>query len=349
MKPNNRFILLLSLCFLVLSCRTTCDTPATASADVFGRFNGGVLRVDDLPISDRMALYNAQKQVYDTAQAILENYYIHAWFVDYQMTHHLASVEEAKKEYYEKNVIVSDKEVAQFMADNEKNRQMLHLSPEERPTVVRRYLTQLAQAKADQEILRWAEENQKIKLLAMEKPVSPEVRFGVGGHVYDKSLERPKVVLVEFADYQCPFCVKVYPEIEKILKAYKGKVQYVYRDFPLLDKHAQALPAAIAAHCAEAQNKFWDMHKLLFDRAPNDALNPDKFVDMAKELNLNVADFKQCQNDPRQKAAINVDVQEGVKVGVDATPTLYINGQKYDGYVSYDGLKRAIDSALADQ
>lgn len=348
MKPNNCLILLLSLCFLSISCRTTCETPLPSTA-VFGKFNGSALRAEDLPISDRMALYNAEKQLYDTAQAILENYYIHAWFVDYQMTHRLASIEDAKKEYYEKNVSVSEKEVAQFMADNEKNKQMQHLSLEERPVVVRRYLTQLAQAKADQEILRWAEKNQKIKLLAMEKPVSPEVHFNAGGHVYDQTLERPKVTLVEFADYQCPFCVKVHPEIEKILKTYKGQVQYVYRDFPLLDKHAQALPAAIAAHCAEAQNKFWDMHKLLFDRAPNDTLNPDKFADMAKELNLNVSEFKKCQNDPAQKVAINADVQEGVKVGVDATPTIYINGQKYDGYISYDGLKRAIDNALTDQ
>ncbi len=121
-----------------------------------------------------------------------------------------------------------------------------------------------------------------------------------------------------------------------------GKIQYIFRDFPLLDKHPQALPAALAAKCAENQGQYWGMHNLIFNRAPMDELNPNIYLTFAKQLNLDLTKFKACQNDAMQKESILADLNEGLRIGVNETPTLFINGKKFEGYITAENLKAAI-------
>ena len=182
----------------------------------------------------------------------------------------------------------------------------------------------------------------------VEKPQEIQVTFNNDGYKYDSTLKDPKITIVEFADYQCPYCVQAHETIEKVLSSYKGKVQYIFKDFPLTQIHPEAMPAAIAAKCAANQNKYWEMHKLLFNRAPMDKLSGDMYDKFAKDLKLNLNDFKSCMEDKDKtlSKSIMAQLDEGSSIGVSGTPSLFINGKKYEGNLSVEALKKEIDGKL---
>lgn len=150
-----------------------------------------------------------------------------------------------------------------------------------------------------------------------------------------------KVVIVEFSDYQCPFCKNFYTNIlPELKKDYinTGKVKYVYRDFPL-NLHKSAIDAAMAANCAGDQGKYWEMHDKLFENQDmwSDADNPkDLFKTYAFELRLNTYTFNECLDSEKYKDEIIKDKEEGVSYGVSGTPTLFLNGKILRGGYSQD-------------
>ena len=324
---------------------TSCQTSNNMKeGDTFGTFDNTTLKNENLTPQEKSSLVNAQKQVYETAQRILENHYLEAWFTNYEIKNKFSTIDEAKKDYFTKNALVSDAEVTQFIKENGANQELLQIPEAQRAPTVKQYLKKVAQAHAEQTILAEAYKQDKLKLIAYKKPQEQIVQFENVGHTYSALGEGAKITIVEFADYQCPFCVKANPEIMKLISSYpKGKIQYIFMDFPLLDKHPQALPAALAAKCAENQGKYWEMHSAIFDRAPMDELNSTKYTAFAQKLKLYLNKFKECQNDPAQKESIEADLNEGLRVGVNETPTIYINGQKFDEYITFDNLKTSVD------
>lgn len=160
-----------------------------------------------------------------------------------------------------------------------------------------------------------------------------------------------KVTIVEFADFQCPACAEVNPTINAIESAYKNQVRLVYRYFPL-PQHTNAVPAAIAAEAANEQGKFWEMHDLLFKNQTDweNSSNPNEiFTSYARQLGLDETKFAAALKDSSVKAKIDEGVKDGNTLGVNATPTLYVNGQKYNGAVTQAALKQAIDADLAQK
>lgn len=331
---------------VTLSSCQTFNSTNTNDGDTFGSFDNVTIKNADLSPQEKMSLVSSQKQVYETAQRILENHYLDAWFSDYQTKNKFASLDEAKRDYFAKNTQVNDAEVTQFIKENSTNQELMQIPEAQRIPTVKQYLKRVAEAHAEQAILAEAYKQNKIKLIAFTKPQEPVVNFEDGGHLFDPLNKNPKVTIVEFADYQCPFCVKANPEIMKFVSAYKGQVQYIFRDFPLLDKHPQALPAAVAAKCAANQGKYWEMHSLIFDRAPMAELNANMYTNFAQKLKLDLTKFKDCQNDPVQRESVEADLNEGLRVGVNETPTVYINGQKFDDYISFDNLKNNVDKLM---
>jgi protein-disulfide isomerase len=138
-----------------------------------------------------------------------------------------------------------------------------------------------------------------------------------------------KVTIVEFADYQCPFCARFVPTMKQILKKYDGKVKWVYRDFPLREIHPEAAPAAVAARCAGQQGKFWEAHGYLFDNLQS--LSASLYEKMGGELGLEKTKFEACLKDPAVAAAVTEDQNDGSKYGVQGTPTYFVNGRKAPG------------------
>ena len=155
------------------------------------------------------------------------------------------------------------------------------------------------------------------------------------------------VTIVEFSDYQCPFCGRLHAQVFPSLKSKyidTGKVKYVFRDFPL-SFHPEAEPAAIAANCAGEQGKYYEYNQKLYDGQAN--LGSALYKQLATELKLNVATWETCLKDPKQKAEIAKDTQDGLAVGVQGTPATFVNGQLISGAQPLAVFEQAIERALA--
>lgn len=162
-----------------------------------------------------------------------------------------------------------------------------------------------------------------------------------------------KVTIIEFSDFQCPFCRSFFEDtFTKLKNDYidTGKVKLVYRDYPL-PFHPNALSAAEAAECANEQGKFWEFHDTLFG-SQSDWVNlstenvKTKYLNYAANLGLNVNNFSICLNNETYKDEIQKDTADGSKAGVNGTPSFYINGKQIVGAQPYDVFKTAIDAEL---
>lgn len=150
------------------------------------------------------------------------------------------------------------------------------------------------------------------------------------------------VTLVEYGDYQCPYCRAAYPVVKRLQKKLGKKLRFVFRNFPVTQSHPYALIAAATAEAAALQGKFWEMHDLLFEQQAS--LTPDIIPVWAKKIGL---DLDQFGNDIKQgvvQKRIKEDRQSGIRSGVNGTPTFYINGTRYDGPNDYESLLEALES-----
>ena len=152
-----------------------------------------------------------------------------------------------------------------------------------------------------------------------------------------------KVTIVEFSDYQCPFCSQAEPLLDQVMAAYPKDVKRVYKQFPLTSIHPNAMPASKAAVAAGKQGKFWEMHAKLFGNQRE--LSPDNYKKWAEELKLDVAKFEKDMASPEVQAQIDKDMQDARAADVTGTPTIFVNGKRLQQR-SMDGFKAAIDPAL---
>ena len=156
-----------------------------------------------------------------------------------------------------------------------------------------------------------------------------------------------KVTIVEFADFQCPACAGAHPTLKQIITDYGDKIRFVFRNYPLA-MHSNAQLAARAAEAASSQGKFWEIHDLLYEHQNEWAfqLKPEKkFVEYAKQLGLNEEQFTKDLTNSAAADKIAQDMGDGNALGVEATPTIYLNGEKL-GTPSDQVLRSAIDAAL---
>jgi len=158
--------------------------------------------------------------------------------------------------------------------------------------------------------------------------------------------EHAPVTIVEFSDFECPYCRQSVAVLKALQQVYGDKIQIIYRDY-LGPNHAHALRAAEASRCAGEQGKFWEYHDLLFDR--QSAGNGWDFSALAKELRLKQDPFESCLQSDRFREQITQDLQEGLKLGITSTPTFLINGRPLIGLQSVAAFQTLIDKALRDQ
>lgn len=158
-----------------------------------------------------------------------------------------------------------------------------------------------------------------------------------------KGSPNAQVVLVEFADYQCPYCQKIHPELEKLKQEFGDKLSIVYKDYPL-PMHPHAEKAAEAARCAGVQGKFWEFHDLLFTDKKLEAAD---LKQDARTLQLDGTKFDKCLDGGEQSAAVQRDLAEGKKLGLNATPSFFVNGHYFNGAVSYATLRDMVHQQLA--
>lgn len=156
---------------------------------------------------------------------------------------------------------------------------------------------------------------------------------------------KAKVTIVEYSDFQCPFCERHHPTLQKVMDEYGDKVQWVYRHFPLTSIHPQAMPAALASECASEQGKFWEYSDALFKN--QESLSTEYYGTLAGELGLNQKKFDDCVSSKKYQSVVDGDIATGSAAGVNGTPATFINGQMISGAVPYESIKQVIDAELA--
>ncbi len=156
---------------------------------------------------------------------------------------------------------------------------------------------------------------------------------------------RAQVMIVEFSDFQCPFCRKVQQTLRSLLAKYEGRVSLAYRDFPLRGMHGQAELGAESSRCAGEQEKFWEYHDLLFENP--DKLNRNGLSELARNAKLDEKQFESCLSGGKYRAQVERDLQDGIRAGVMGTPGIFINGILLSGAQPEAAFEKVIQSELA--
>ena len=235
---------------------------------------------------------------------------------------------------------VAEAEVVAFFQANVT--QMQGRSLDEMAPAIRRYLIGQQEATARQ------------ALLAELRKAGPDVRvlFDAPRHKVEPASGDPSlgsasapVTLIEFSDFQCPFCLRVAPTLKQIRARYGDRVRIVWKDFPLTQIHPQAFKAGEAAHCAGEQSKYWEYHDQLF--ANQQALQVADLKRYAGDLKLDADKFNTCLDSSKYAERVRNGVAQGTTLGVNSTPTVYINGRLLSGAQPYEAFAAIIDEELA--
>ncbi len=155
------------------------------------------------------------------------------------------------------------------------------------------------------------------------------------------------VVIVEFSDFECPYCRAAAPIIRAVVKNNYEAVRLIYRDYPVVEIHPQSIPAAQAANCAAEQKKFWEYHDLLF--VNQEKLGEPLYNELAVKLKLDMVTFASCLNNKSVLMEMKDDLEAGFKAGVRGTPTWFVNGRKIEGVISKNDWQKIIQAAIKEK
>lgn len=206
-------------------------------------------------------------------------------------------------------------------------------------TQLREYLQQQATAKAERTYYDALRAKYGVKVLM------PPLREHVDPSGPARGPASAPVTIVEFSDFECPFCGRFEPELQRLSKAYPTQVRLVYRNFPLTSLHPDAMHAAEAGVCADHQGKFWPMHDLMF--AEQNALSIPALKEKAKRIGLDIARFDHCLDSGKALPAIKKDEEEAAQLDLAGTPSTFVNGRFLNGAVSYADLNALVKDDLA--
>lgn len=174
-----------------------------------------------------------------------------------------------------------------------------------------------------------------------------KLRAPVGNQDHILGKPAAEITLVEYGDYECSHCGHAYPLIKKLMKEFSDDLLFVFRNFPLQESHPNAMIAAQAAEAAGLQNKFWDMHDLIYEH--QDELEENNLIYFAETLNIDINQFQTDLHSQNIISKIESDFESGIRSGVNGTPTFFINDQRLNSYnESYNSLADAVRNARTD-
>ncbi len=319
---------------------------------------GKVVTMKEVKKANEGEFFELEKRRYGLIeQAAREKYLEHYW-------QKLAkdsgkSVAAAKSDYMEKNGKVSDVEVKATLDQFKDHPQLSKMPKPEQEKQVKEYLKSRKGEESLEKILDAARKSKDLVILATapKEPVfniainsTDKVRYAVIKDGTDPTVavgcsgNDCAITIVEYSEFQCPFCKRTLPAAEQVMAEYKGKVRWVVRDFPL-SFHDRAKPAAIAASCAGQQNKYWQMYKAIFD-------NQQKLADAdleshAKTAGVDLKRWKSCVKDPKGlEEEIDANMKSGMAFGVNGTPAFFVNGRRLSGAVAFNEFRRVIEDEL---
>lgn len=232
----------------------------------------------------------------------------------------------------------TDEEIDAFY---EERKARIRQPKEEVSGQIRDYLIQQRESEVHSRLVTQLKQEHGYRL--MLEPIRAEV---VADGFPAKGPADAPVTIVEFSDFECPYCSRVNPSIQEVMDTYGNKVRVVFRQFPL-NIHANAQKAAEASLCADEQGKFWEMHDVMFKEQRS--LGTDQLKEKAARLGLDATAFNECLDSSRHAEAVAADLEAGSRLGVTGTPALFINGRFLSGAQPFAELSKVIDEELALQ
>jgi protein-disulfide isomerase len=312
-------------------CKQAPDVAPLAMVD------GREIGEKDLDARGKGLLTKARAEVYEARKQALDDF----------LFGHLAGLEAERKKVVKEQLIkdqvdgkikkVTDKEVKAFYDDFAKKGGG-QLPPMDK--VADKIKQKLEQDRSQERRAAYFDElkrQHKVTYLITR----PRMEVGIGVNPV-KGSEKAPVTIVEFSDFQCPFCKRGETTVDQVMKEYKGKVKLYFRDMPL-SFHPNAKPAAMAARCAGEQGKFWEFHGKLFEKQD---LGDEKYKEYASALKLKMDQFNQCMSTQKYASAVEKDMNEGGTLGVNGTPAFFINGILLSGAVPFPQFKEIIDDEI---
>ena len=319
--------------------------PATevtkADEDVVARIGDLTISRTDLETPLLMRLHELEIQGYRLKRERLEQM-VAQIVIEREAARHGVPVESFIDQTILSNVPQpTQEEVDHYLRDNPSLKPTWKGTPEDLDRHVR---ATLQQRKSYQTIMDKARSlyTQEGVVITLKEPETPRVQVNLG----DASIQGPAdapVTVVEFSDYQCPACRRNHETMKKILETYRGRIKYVYKDFPLRS-HRWAAKAAEGARCAGDQHKFAEFQDILFNSDQEPA--PDQMEVYALEMGLDSVQFRQCLDTGKYRSAVEKSIEDGRSIGVNSTPTLVINGRIIPGGQTIDSLSKMIEEEL---
>lgn len=234
----------------------------------------------------------------------------------------------------------SDADVEQFYQANKERAQGQSLEQLREP--IRQFLQGQRKAQARAQLVADLKKKSETPVRIALDPPRREVTLAEHDPV--RGPESAPITIIEFSDYQCPYCGRVTPTLERLRAAYPDKIRIAFKDFPL-PNHPQAPKASEAAHCASDQGKYWEMHDRLFENQR--ALEVPALKQHAVALGLDAAAFDECLDSGKHADVVDADLEEGRRMGIESTPTLFVNGRPVVGAQPYDYFVSVIEEELA--
>jgi protein-disulfide isomerase len=327
------FVTSLSISVASASTPPAAGVAAVDAASLF-TIDGKTYRLGDLTPAEQTRLHELELNRYRAIESLARQRFVDAKTKAFESLKSSEKPFAAEEKWLSQSFEPSAKEINEALETFKDEKQLQALPLEERGKVIRRYLGQQKRIKA------LTEATDK----ALQKGEAPVVTFSKSTQVALGDAGAP-VRVVEFTDFQCPYCKKLAAVTQEVLSKHGKKIHWEVRHFPL-GFHKQARAASAAVYCAAAQGKLAEAKKWVFD-AQDKLAQENIFKDMSKALKLKAEAFDKCRSADATEKAIQADVSEGERVGVSGTPTVFVNGRKFEGDVqSVDAWEKVIQGAL---
>lgn len=334
-KTALSMVLLASLVLFAACSKGGESSTAMLKQDVVATINGAAVQATELDSQVKSQMQRIETQIYQIRKQGLDDL-IETRLIENAAKKNGKGVEDYVKEEVDSKIIDPTEDEIKALYEAKKGKDSLPFEKVKDQIVA--FLKQNKKNKAQQDLIAKLKGEADVKIM-MEPP---RVKIDIS----DAPAMGPKdakVTLIEFSDYQCPFCKRVRPTIWKLMDDYKNNLRYVFMDFPL-SFHQFSKKTHEAAHCAEDQGKYFEYNKKIFENQTN--LTPDDLKKYAKEMALNSSKFDKCLDKGEHAKDVEQSMERGLQVGVTGTPAYFVNGIQLSGAQPITAFKEIIDEEL---
>jgi predicted DsbA family dithiol-disulfide isomerase len=321
------------LLFLVLGAvSASAQSPETVLATINGR-DITQKQVDD---SVKPQIYPLQQQLYAIRKAALENL-VTSRILETEATARGISIDELRKQLTLGEITVTRSQIEDAYKQNASF--FAAMSPDEAKERLRLDLENQARMKHYRTGLEALRQKWTVRLNLVAPPFVSELD---DGHAPARGSTKPVVTIVEFSDFECPFCREVQLALNQVVQSYGNEVRLIFKHLPL-EGHRNSLPAARAAYCAGEQDRFWPYHDALFSSGK---LSPVVLEEIAAEIGLGIPKFRACLDSEHSRTAIVKDIETARLFRIDSTPSFLVNGKLVKGALSFADFQKIIEREL---